>query len=160
MERREREYDVERRDREYDRTPVEETATGRDADRLDDGDLAPAEPYEPAGTSASTSDTEPKPALTPDEGVEPDEGLLPRSDAERFRERWEAVQASFLDEPSKSVEEADELVADVMQRVAQGFAQERTRLEGLWSGGKDASTEDLRLTLQRYRSFFQRLLAA
>jgi len=51
-------------------------------------------------------------------------------------------------------------VAEVMQRLADGFAQERERLEGQWSRGEDVSTEDLRVSLQRYRSFFQRLLSA
>ena len=55
---------------------------------------------------------------------------------------------------------ADELVAQVMQRVAEGFATERERLERQWGRDEDVSTEDLRVALQRYRSFFRRLLSA
>ena len=80
-------------------------------------------------------------------------------DSEGFQSRWEEIQVRFVDEPRGAVEDADALVATVMQRLAEGFAQERERLEGQWGRGEDISTEDLRVALQRYRSFFQRLLA-
>ena len=80
-------------------------------------------------------------------------------DSDDFQTRWEAIQVRFVDEPRGAVEDADALVANVMQRLAEGFAQERERLEGQWGRGEDISTEDLRVALQRYRSFFQRLLA-
>ena len=47
-----------------------------------------------------------------------------------------------------------------MKRLAESFAAERETLEGQWGRGEDVSTEDLRVTLQRYRGFFQRLLSA
>jgi hypothetical protein len=77
---------------------------------------------------------------------------------EQFRTRWTAIQSAFVDEPSQAVKEADGLVADVMKRLAEGFAQERSRLEEQWARQEKVSTEDLRLLLQRYRSFFDRLL--
>ncbi|MBD0328754.1 MAG: hypothetical protein ICV64_01420 [Thermoleophilia bacterium] len=86
--------------------------------------------------------------------------LLGGDDAARFRERWEAIQVGFVDEPRTSVEQADTLVAELMQRLAETFAEEREELEGQWSRGEDVSTEDLRIALQRYRSFFERLLSA
>jgi hypothetical protein len=76
-----------------------------------------------------------------------------------FQRRWEEVQTRFVDEPRGAVEDADGLVANLMQQLAQGFAQERERLEAQWGRGEDISTEDLRVALQRYRSFFQRLLS-
>ncbi len=69
------------------------------------------------------------------------------------------TKAADTAEPRQTVEQADELVAEVMKRLAEGFATERERLEGQWGRGEDISTEDLRVALQRYRSFFQRLLA-
>src|SRR3954471_16658322 len=81
------------------------------------------------------------------------------ADAEGFQGRWEEIQVRFVDEPRGAVEDADALVATVMQRLAEGFAQERERLEAQWGRGEDISTEDLRVALQRYRSFFQRLLS-
>ena len=75
-----------------------------------------------------------------------------------FRSQWSKVQTGFVDEPRRTVEEADKLVAAVMQRLAQGFANERSGLEKQWESGDNVSTEDLRLALQRYRSFFDRLL--
>jgi predicted lipid-binding transport protein (Tim44 family) len=86
--------------------------------------------------------------------------LLPRDQNEGFQRRWEQIQTGFVDEPRQTVEQADELVAEVMKRLAEGFAAERERLEGQWGRGEDVSTEDLRIALQRYRGFFQRLLSA
>jgi hypothetical protein len=68
-------------------------------------------------------------------------------------------KVGFVDEPRHAVEQADELVASTVKRLAQIFADERTKLEQQWSRGDRVSTEDLRLALQRYRSFFSRLLS-
>ena len=76
-----------------------------------------------------------------------------------LRARWMHIQTEFVDEPRKSVEEADELVALTMKRLAETFARERDKLEREWGRGDDISTEDLRIALQRYRSFFDRLLS-
>jgi hypothetical protein len=76
-----------------------------------------------------------------------------------FRTRWEAVQTGFVDEPRKAVEEADALVAQVIKRLSEVFADERTNLEHQWDRGDQISTEDLRVALRKYRSFFDRLLA-
>ena len=92
---------------------------------------------------------------TADEAREP---LLPSDQSERFTSRWQEIQAGFVDEPQQSVEQADALVADLMQRLAAIFAQEREQLEAQWAQGDDVSTEDLRVALMRYRSFFDRLL--
>jgi hypothetical protein len=81
-------------------------------------------------------------------------------EAEGFRTRWDAVQTGFVDEPRRAVEEADALVAQVIKRLSEVFADERTHLEGQWGrGDKQASTEDLRQALRKYRSFFERLLS-
>ena len=74
--------------------------------------------------------------------------------------RWKDIQAEFVDEPTKAIQEADALVAELMQRLATMFATERSELEDRWSGGDQVSTEDLRQGLRLYRSFFERLLAA
>ena len=76
-----------------------------------------------------------------------------------FQERWKEIQTRFVDEPRGAVEDADGLVANLMQQLAEGFAKERERLEAQWGRGEDISTEDLRVALQRYRTFFQRLLS-
>ena len=84
--------------------------------------------------------------------------LFSESEMGEFRSRWSNVQTGFVDEPRRTVEDADKLVAAVMQRLAEGFANERSALEKQWDKGNDVSTEDLRVALQRYRSFFDRLL--
>jgi len=75
-----------------------------------------------------------------------------------LRSRWKEVQTAFGDEPRKAVEEADDLVASAMKRLAEVFAEERSKLEQQWDRGDSVST-DLRIALQRYRTFFQRLLS-
>ena len=89
---------------------------------------------------------------------EPASPLFAPEEGQGYRTRWDAIQTGFVDEPRKAVEEADALVADVMKRLAEGFAKERGKLESQWDRGDKISTEDLRLALRRYRSFFQRLL--
>ena len=85
--------------------------------------------------------------------------LFSPEEAKDFRARWDAIQVSFVDEPRQVVEQADSLVAVTMKRLAEMFAAERARLEGQWDRGDNVSTEDLRLALRRYRSFFGRLLS-
>lgn len=86
--------------------------------------------------------------------------LLEEDASSDVRNRWEGIQVSFVGEPRRAVEEADALVAELMQRLADSFAQERERLEAQWDRGDEVSTEELRVALQRYRSFFNRLLSA
>jgi hypothetical protein len=115
-----------------------------------------------AGTSGGTPSHEGATNI----GSEPTDGgqdlppLLPPDEIEAARTTWAAVQADFVDEPRRSVKEADQLVARLMHQLAEGFSQERNTLESQWDKGDEVSTEDLRLALQRYRAFFQRLLAA
>lgn len=85
--------------------------------------------------------------------------LFETGEAESLRSRWNTIQTQFVDEPRRSVEQADELVASAMKRLAEIFANEREGLEHNWDSGDNVSTEDLRIALQRYRSFFHRLLS-
>lgn len=91
---------------------------------------------------------------------QPHAQLLEDHELQNILVQWKEIQAEFVDEPRKAVQDADALVAELMQRLAQMFASEREQLESRWAGGDDVSTEDLRHGLRRYRSFFERLLAA
>lgn len=106
----------------------------------------------PAGSGAAAA-AAPAPAK---EQVTP---LFSQDEAAEFRARWDAIQVGFVDEPRHSVEQADNLVAETMRRLAEIFADERDGLEHEWDRGADVSTEDLRVALRRYRSFFGRLLS-
>jgi hypothetical protein len=97
-------------------------------------------------------------SVTADSG--PRASLLEGGELQSMTTRWKDIQAEFVDEPTKAVQEADALVAELMQRLAVMFATERAGLENRWAGGAEVSTEDLRQGLRRYRSFFERLLAA
>jgi len=85
--------------------------------------------------------------------------LFPESELGRLRDQWKTIQTNFVDEPRRAVEQADGLVASAMKRLAEVFAEERSKLEGQWDRGDSVSTEDLRVALQRYRTFFERLLS-
>ena len=150
--------------------PMEQSTTTRDpmmderdADFRTDGD----DRTETMGRDPSTTTTPrrtselPNPAAT--DGANPSdshsEPLFPTGEGEGFRSRWSGVQTGFVDEPRSAVEQADGLVAEMMKRLAQVFADERGKLEEQWSRGDDISTEDLRQALRRYRSFMDRLLS-
>src|SRR3954447_1899156 len=121
--------------------------SGGDADaRTSDTTTGTASSSGMGGASGGTRDDEESPSE-----------LIP--DSESLQSRWEEIQVRFVDEPRGAGEDADALVATVMQRLAEGFAQERETLEAQWGRGEDISTEDLRVALQRYRSFFRRLLS-
>lgn len=81
------------------------------------------------------------------------------AEAAGYRTQWDAIQTGFVDEPRKAVQEADALVQIVMRRLSDVFGQERASLEKQWGNGDQMSTEELRVSLRRYRSFFERLLS-
>jgi hypothetical protein len=91
--------------------------------------------------------------------VEPLVELLDEKTVRDFRERWNELQGRFVDDPQAIVAEADALVAQLMQELDARFGDVRASLEEQWARGDEAATEELRLALQRYRSFFERLLA-
>jgi hypothetical protein len=91
-------------------------------------------------------------------GTSDDQDLFRDDELQGFRSRWDQVQGTFVDEPRESVQKADELVSDLVDRLTSGFAETRSGLEEQWNKGEDASTEDLRVELTRYRTFFNRLL--
>ena len=107
---------------------------------------------------AGVATAEPRESVHEREGAPP-APLFPHNVADEFRGKWDHIQAAFVDEPRNAVQHADELVASAIKRLAETFAGERNKLEEAWSKGKDVSTEDLRVALQRYRSFFHRLLS-
>ncbi|MGW0661469.1 hypothetical protein [Streptodolium elevatio] len=128
---------------------------------------------EGAGTTAERSGTTAEGAGTrhepprglPDESsaerlAQEDHALLEPGDAKDFRVKWQEIQSDFVDHPKDAVREADTLVAEVMRTLAASFASRKDGLERQWAQGDDVVTEDLRIALQRYRSFFNRLLSA
>jgi hypothetical protein len=126
--------------------------------------LTPAPPSNPTPTDdreitvPSGSHTGPT-AIAARAKMEEDLGpLFPPDEANNLRAKWDSVQVRFVDEPRQAVEEADRLIATTMKRLAGIFSEERLKLEHQWDRGDDVSTEDLRVGLRRYRSFFSRLL--
>jgi hypothetical protein len=105
------------------------------------------QPAQPAQPHSRTADDEEVAALFADDACH------------ALWERWDHVQAGFVDEPRRAVQEADSLVAETMQQLANTFARERGNLEQQWGRGDNVSTEDLRIAFRRYRSFFKRLLS-
>jgi hypothetical protein len=141
-----------------------------DADDAPADDLALGAPPQGGGVDDRVADrshagspVEERPGAAPAAGVggpQHEAGpLLSGADSEGFRARWTDVQTGFVDAPRQAVERADGLVAELMQHLAKTFADERSQLESQWDRGDDVPTDDLRTAFQRYRSFFERLLA-
>jgi len=113
------------------------------------------------GQLVSESETEERvpanetPSTTINDEMEP---LFETDEAKKFRAQWLNIQSKFVDNPRESVKQADELVASVLKSVTMGFSDRRVSLEQQWNSGENISTEDLRVALKRYRSFFDRLL--
>ncbi|WP_328924469.1 hypothetical protein OG429_07280 [Streptomyces sp. NBC_00190] len=131
--------------------PGEATAT--------DDDAAGDSPVEAASDAnavgGGTAEGEGKAEGEGERGTEP---LLGSGEAEEYREKWSEIQGRFVDDPQDAVKAADSLVAEVMQNLAGTFATHKQGLESQWDRGEQVATEDLRLALQHYRSFFNRLL--
>ncbi|MFD9247379.1 hypothetical protein ACFV0D_36755 [Streptomyces sp. NPDC059556] len=87
-----------------------------------------------------------------------DEPLLGADDTAKYQEKWGEIQGRFVDDPQEAVRSADAVVAEVMQTLARSFSAHKQGLEEQWGQGEQVATEDLRLALQHYRSFFNRLL--
>ena len=112
---------------------------------------SPRQEFEPMGQREQTQPM--------GQGISQDDGtLMGGQEMQKFSSQWNSIQAAFVDEPRKAVEQADKLVAEVIEHMSTTFANERKNLEGQWSRGDQVSTEDLRVALQRYRQFFQSLL--
>lgn len=130
--------------------------------RADQQPSAPSDPdasaTQPAPNTATDESTPPSSSAEAETST--DMKLFAGGDLSSLRSRWDDVQASFVDDPKDCVQKADALVADVVQQLTAGFSEARARLESQWARGEDASTEDLRQALKRYRAFFERLLAA
>lgn len=146
--------------------PMEMAKDARDDERREAGQPTPSyalshsipvSPTAATGAAAAPARTPSSPPVTnPAEASGP---LFSADEATNLRSRWDTIQTGFVDEPRRAVQEADGLVAEAMKRLAEQFAQERSNLESQWDRGGDVSTEDLRIALRRYRSFFGRLVA-
>ena len=126
--------------------------TGGERTGTEPAEAATKNPANPS--SAGRRATATAPAMEQETGP-----LFAGSEANQLRSRWDAIQVAFVDEPRQAVQQADHLVADTMKRLAEIFAEERNNLEHQWDKGEGVSTEDLRVALRRYRSFFSRLLS-
>jgi hypothetical protein len=129
------------------------------AQQADGASVAPAPDEEQA---AATEQAEAEQTGEPDArpGEQAGSPLLPDDRSAELRNRWREVQTQFVDDPREAVTAADALVAELMQTLASGFADRRHALEEQWQRGEDVGTEDLRVVLQKYRAFFDRLLSA
>lgn len=123
------------------------------------GSMSAAAPKQPVPSDAALAGRPaPNPAPPLPETAKP-MALLAAEEAGSFRTRWSDIQAGFVDEPGRAVQQADALVAELMQHLTKMFADERAKLEVLSTHREQRSTEDMRVALQRYRSFFNRLLS-
>jgi hypothetical protein len=136
---------------------ADETYDGdRDGDRDGDQNLSTAD-LASASAQPAAEDTHADAAPAKSGGDVESPPLIDEDKVTGFRDRWQNIQTGFVDDPQQSVREADELVAAVISALATTFAEHKGELEGQWRHGEPA-TEDLRVALRRYRSFFDQLL--
>jgi hypothetical protein len=171
-------------DRTDDRSPAtdvfapDESADEPEADEFEQGDesQSPAEVEPsaleepgtgPAGVAEEDTvvdgdppDTEPRSsdAATGEDASGVDEPLL--ADATGYQDRWYEIQTGFVDEPRHAVQSAGELLTEMMDDLTRRLTTELETFDAQRGAREDVSTEDLRVTFQRYRLFFDRLLAA
>jgi len=139
-----------RKDKPEEQLSTADLAQGSRPIEIEEGRPKPVQSERDPGATAETG--------APSQGQET-MPLFPNNALEELRNRWNGIQIAFVDEPRRAVEQADGLVASAMKRLAEVFAQERSKLEHQWDRGDNVSTENLRVALQRYRSFFHRLLS-
>ncbi|MFI8521878.1 hypothetical protein ACIGEZ_29300 [Streptomyces sp. NPDC085481] len=150
------------------RTTVDDDTSAADDTSAPDTSVATERADTEAGRAERRADEAPEDDDAPKEGdahrkeeaAGEDEAprLLDAEDEEAFRTRWHEIQSLFVDDPREAVHSADGLVADVMQKLAGTFADHKRNLEAQWSQGENVDTENLRMALRQYRSFFNRLL--
>jgi hypothetical protein len=80
------------------------------------------------------------------------------NEADGFRARWESIQVGFVDDPRTSVQSAAQLIGDAMKRLSEEVATERRKFETSSRRENGKATEEMRLLLRRYRSFFKHLM--
>ena len=138
--------------------PIERAA---DRAAVHDNPLVPNAIERPVERALTDDRPVPRPAVTDHRSdmTPPQIDLFPDDELVGYRTQWEAIQTGFVDEPRAAVEQADALVSQVVTRLTEVFKRERSTLEGQWTKGDNVSTEDLRVALTRYRSFFHRLLS-
>jgi hypothetical protein len=144
--------------REQDETTHEEARPERRAERGEQSSPDHSDGGRPVSAQPTAQTTPESRAET--DGGEDRAPLFASEDTARFRQRWDNLQTGFVDEPRRVVEEADDLVGELMQQLTSGFSEKRSNLEAQWEQGDEVSTEELRVALTRYRSFFNRLLSA
>jgi hypothetical protein len=160
-------------ERPVDSDPIVDDTSSVRAEQSQAGEVPPAE-SEPAHAREvpPSADVQPSPSAdvqsSPSADVQPSsendaqpsgDELLFAADPSGLRSRWDDIQAAFVDDPTECVQKADALVEEVVEQLTAAFSEARSRMEAQWARGEHASTEDLRVALQRYREFFQRLLA-
>ncbi len=141
-------------------TPRQARAAARDANRADDVNNEPI-PLPASSEAPAANGTNGTGAVANGSAKDYNSAapLFPEDELHNFRARWDQVQTSFVDEPRNAVEDADNLVASVVKRIAEQFSAERDKLESRWDKGDNVNTEDLRQIFRSYRSFFDRLLS-
>lgn len=136
------------KEKQVDMDNVDAVETGEERlrdEQIAEGQVVEEQVEENRGSTSSTSEEDFAP-------------LFENNEAEQFRTKWLEIQSRFVDDPSVSVKDADDLVADVIKNITRTFSDKRLSLENQWKSGDKVSTEDLRVALKRYRSFFNRLL--
>jgi hypothetical protein len=120
-------------------------------------DAEPEVEPEPTGDVDPEVEPEPEAATDPEPEVEPGPGFM--GETSELHRRWDAVQASFVDDPRRAVEQADEMVSVAVAALQAHIEQRREDLAETWRGEQQASTDALLTAFQCYRDLFEVVLS-
>lgn len=139
----------------------DEETMGRDEELNEDsmsGEAVRTQPQSASMQPSSVPDTtSAMPSAQSPLATDPGPVLAPEASLD-FRERWHGIQAEFIDDPRRAVEDADRLVADVARAFTTGVEERRQSLTSGWQNNEHGETEELRLTMRQYRALVDHIL--
>lgn len=115
-------------------------------------------PEQSAGTSQPSQSGQSTPADGGTPAADGQDTVLAPETSRRLRERWRAVQAEFVDDPRRAVEDADRLLSEAAGAFASGLEERRRALTSGWEQDGHGETEQLRLTMHHYRALVDAVL--
>lgn len=137
--------------------PMDERADPRSDERTDDAQ--DVEQFsEPGELTTDRPDTARTPERAPTGGNGAQAEAIGADERRRFMERWQVIQAEFVDDPKGSAQHADALVSEVVSQVTERHRRLREEMGRHVQGGGE--TEAIRLALRDYRTFLRGLIGS
>ncbi|MEU4545775.1 hypothetical protein [Nonomuraea dietziae] len=112
-----------------------------------------------AATGAATGDVPVESAPARAQAVPQQRQALFDQDVDQAHTRWHDLQATFVEDPRQAVEQADELLDEVVNALTSSLTTRTSELGDRWKNTDQGDTEQLRLALRDYGAMLEQLLA-